>query len=84
MSAVDGKVPLLPIAGGLTELSRFDGGAPFEAALAAVPGYVRAELLDVGSGYRGLAAWSHYLGVGSSSSHCVAESSTPDRETFLH
>src|SRR5262245_56298503 len=38
------KPPLLPVADALAELSRLDGGAPFEAALAAAPPYVRPEL----------------------------------------
>ena len=38
------KLPLLPIADALTELSRLDGGAPFEAALEAAPAYVRPEV----------------------------------------
>jgi DNA-binding CsgD family transcriptional regulator len=38
------KLPLLPVADALTELSQLDGGAPFEAALAAAPPYVRPEL----------------------------------------
>jgi AAA ATPase domain len=38
------KPPLLPVADALAELSRLDGGAPFEAALAATPPYVRPEL----------------------------------------
>jgi DNA-binding CsgD family transcriptional regulator len=37
------KPPLLPVADALAELSRLDGGAPFEAALAAAPPYVRPE-----------------------------------------
>ncbi|MGH8834343.1 MAG: ATP-binding protein, partial [Actinomycetes bacterium] len=39
-----GKLPLLPIVDALAELSRLDGGAPFEAALAAAPVYVRPEV----------------------------------------
>src|SRR5262245_25267755 len=39
-----GKLPLLPVADVLSELSRLDGGGPFEAALAAAPDYVRPEL----------------------------------------
>jgi DNA-binding CsgD family transcriptional regulator len=39
-----GKLPLLPVADILGELSRLDGGASFEAALTAAPPYVRAEL----------------------------------------
>jgi hypothetical protein len=39
-----GKLPLLPVADALAELSRLDGGGPFEAALAAAPPYVRPEL----------------------------------------
>jgi predicted ATPase len=38
------KLPLLPIADALAELSRLEGGAPFEAALAAAPPYVQPEL----------------------------------------
>jgi hypothetical protein len=38
------KLPLLPVADALAELSRVDGGAPFEAALAAAPAYVRPEV----------------------------------------
>src|SRR5215475_1219877 len=38
------KPPLLPVADALGELSRLDGGAPFEAALEAAPPYVRPEL----------------------------------------
>jgi hypothetical protein len=38
------KPPLLPVADALAQLSRLDGGAPFEAALAAAPPYVRPEL----------------------------------------
>jgi DNA-binding CsgD family transcriptional regulator len=38
------KPPLLPVADALAELSRLDGGDPFEAALAAAPPYVRPEL----------------------------------------
>jgi AAA ATPase domain len=38
------KLPLLPVADALGELSRLDGGAPFEAALAAAPDYVRPEV----------------------------------------
>jgi DNA-binding CsgD family transcriptional regulator len=39
-----GKLPLLPVADVLGELSRLNGGASFEAALTAAPPYVRAEL----------------------------------------
>jgi DNA-binding CsgD family transcriptional regulator/tetratricopeptide (TPR) repeat protein len=38
------KPSLLPVADALAELSRLDGGVPFEAALAAAPPYVRPEL----------------------------------------
>jgi predicted ATPase len=38
------KLPLLPVADALAELSRVDGGAPFEAALVVAPAYVRSEL----------------------------------------
>ncbi len=38
------KLPLLPVADALGELSRLAGGAPFEAALAAAPDYVRPEV----------------------------------------
>src|SRR5262245_53682555 len=38
------KLPLLPIADALEELSRLDGGAPFSAALEAAPAYVRPEV----------------------------------------
>src|SRR5262245_22013205 len=38
------KPPLLPVADALAELSRLDGGAPFEAVLDASPAYVRLEL----------------------------------------
>jgi predicted ATPase len=38
------KLPLLPVADALAELSRLDGGALFEAALAAAPDYVRPEV----------------------------------------
>jgi tetratricopeptide (TPR) repeat protein len=38
------KLPLLPVADALDGLSRLDGGALFEAALAAAPGYVRPEV----------------------------------------
>jgi DNA-binding CsgD family transcriptional regulator len=38
------KLPLLPVADALAELSRLDGGAPFEAALEAAPAYVRPEV----------------------------------------
>ena len=39
-----GKLPLLPVADALGELSRVDGGRLLEAALAAAPRYVRAEV----------------------------------------
>src|SRR5262245_8172206 len=39
-----GKLPLLPVADALGELARLNGGVPFEAALAAVPPYVRSEV----------------------------------------
>ena len=35
------KLPLLPVAGALGELSRLNGGGLLEAALGAVPEYVR-------------------------------------------
>src|SRR5215471_308904 len=38
------KLPLLPVAEALGELSRLDGGGLLEAALGAVPPYVRAEV----------------------------------------
>jgi predicted ATPase len=38
------KLPLLPVADALAELSRLDGGRPFEAALEAAPPYVRPEV----------------------------------------
>jgi predicted ATPase len=38
------KLPLLPVADALAELSRVAGGAPFEAALEAAPAFVRPEL----------------------------------------
>jgi DNA-binding CsgD family transcriptional regulator len=38
------KLPLLPIADALSELSRLGGGAAFEAALEAAPAYVRSEV----------------------------------------
>jgi predicted ATPase len=38
------KLPLLPVADALAELSRVDGGAPFEAALGVAPAYVRSEV----------------------------------------
>jgi predicted ATPase len=38
------KLPLLPVADALEGLSRLDGGALFEAALAAAPAYVRSEV----------------------------------------
>jgi AAA ATPase domain len=38
------KLPLLPVADALGELSRLDGGGPFEAALEAAPAYVRPEV----------------------------------------
>jgi predicted ATPase len=41
------KLPLLPVADALDGLSRLDGGALFEAALAAAPDYVRPELARV-------------------------------------
>jgi DNA-binding CsgD family transcriptional regulator/tetratricopeptide (TPR) repeat protein len=41
------KLPLLPVADALAELSRLDGGAPFEAALAAAPAYVRPEVARI-------------------------------------
>lgn len=37
-------LPLLPVAAALGELARVDGGALMEAALAAVPDYVRVEM----------------------------------------
>jgi predicted ATPase len=37
------KLPLLPVADALGELSRVQGGAPFDAALEAAPAYVRPE-----------------------------------------
>jgi predicted ATPase len=39
------KLPLLPVADALGELSRLDGGALFEATLAAAPAYVRSEVV---------------------------------------
>jgi DNA-binding CsgD family transcriptional regulator len=39
-----GKLPMLPIADALSELTRLDGGRPFEAALTAAGPYVRPEL----------------------------------------
>jgi DNA-binding CsgD family transcriptional regulator len=42
-----GKLPLLPVADALVELSQLNGGEPFEAALTAAPPYVRAELARV-------------------------------------
>ena len=36
------KLPLLPVAGALGELSAVDGGRLVEAALGVAPGYVRA------------------------------------------
>jgi DNA-binding CsgD family transcriptional regulator len=41
---LSGKLPLLPIADALSELTRLGGGAPFEAALDAAPAYVRPEV----------------------------------------
>jgi AAA ATPase domain len=41
---LSGKLPLLPIADALSELTRLGGGALFEAALAVAPPYVRPEL----------------------------------------
>jgi predicted ATPase len=38
------KLPLLPVADALAELSRLDGGGPFESALEAAPAYVRPEV----------------------------------------
>jgi predicted ATPase len=38
------KLPLLPIADALSELTRLGGGAPFDAALDAAPAYVRPEV----------------------------------------
>jgi DNA-binding CsgD family transcriptional regulator len=38
------KLPLLPIADALSELTRLGGGAPFEAALEVAPAYVRSEV----------------------------------------
>jgi DNA-binding CsgD family transcriptional regulator len=38
------KLPLLPVADALGELTRLEGGAPFEAALEAAPAYVRPEV----------------------------------------
>jgi AAA ATPase domain len=38
------KLPLLPVADALAELSRTAGGARFDAALTAVPAYVRPEV----------------------------------------
>jgi predicted ATPase len=38
------KLPLLPVADALGELSRLDGGAPFETALTVAPAYVRPEV----------------------------------------
>jgi DNA-binding CsgD family transcriptional regulator len=38
------KLPLLPVAGALGELSRLDGGGRLEAALAMAPPYVRVEI----------------------------------------
>jgi DNA-binding CsgD family transcriptional regulator/tetratricopeptide (TPR) repeat protein len=38
------KLPLLPVADALAELSRLDGGEPFTAALDAAPAYVRPEV----------------------------------------
>jgi hypothetical protein len=39
-----GKLPLLPVADALGDLSRLDGGRLLEAALGTVPQYVRAEV----------------------------------------
>src|SRR5262245_11649473 len=39
-----GKLPLLPVGDALGELSRLDGGAPFDAALTAASEFVRSEL----------------------------------------
>src|SRR5215813_476736 len=39
------KLPLLPVAGALGELSRLNGGGLLEAALGAVPEYVRGEVV---------------------------------------
>ena len=41
---MEGKLPLLPVADALGELTRLGGGAPFEAALDAAPEYVRSEV----------------------------------------
>jgi predicted ATPase len=38
------KLPLLPVADALSELTRLGGGAPFEAVLDAAPAYVRSEV----------------------------------------
>jgi DNA-binding CsgD family transcriptional regulator/tetratricopeptide (TPR) repeat protein len=38
------KLPLLPVADALGELTRLEGGAPFEAAVAAAPSFVRSEV----------------------------------------
>src|SRR5262245_50435464 len=38
------KLPLLPLADALNELTRLDGGAPFAAALEATPAFVRPEV----------------------------------------
>jgi hypothetical protein len=38
------KLPLLPVADALGQLSRLGGGAPFETALDAAPAYVRPEV----------------------------------------
>jgi DNA-binding CsgD family transcriptional regulator len=38
------KLPLLPVADALGELSHLNGGGPFEAALEAAPAYVRSEV----------------------------------------
>ena len=38
------KLPLLPVADALGELTRLDGGAHFDAALEAAPAYVRSEV----------------------------------------
>jgi hypothetical protein len=38
------KLPLLPVADAIGELTRLGGGAPFETALEAAPAYVRSEV----------------------------------------
>src|SRR5262245_45118742 len=38
------KLPLLPVADALGELTRLGGGEPFEAALEVTPTYVRSEV----------------------------------------